>query len=71
MAAAYAFHLSQNHPFVDGNKRTALDSAITFLELNGVSIKPATRVLHQAMMDIATKRLAKPGMDTLLQSLAR
>ena len=35
MAAAYAFHLSQNHPFVDGNKRTALASALVFLEPNG------------------------------------
>lgn len=32
MAAAYAFHLSRNHPFVDGNKRTALACALVFLE---------------------------------------
>jgi len=31
MAAAYLFYLAQNHPFVDGNKRTALASALTFL----------------------------------------
>lgn len=35
MAAAYAFHISQNHPFIDGNKRTALASALVFLEMNG------------------------------------
>src|SRR5512143_1409321 len=38
MAAAYAFHIAQNHPFIDGNKRAALASALVFLELNGVSI---------------------------------
>src|SRR5208282_2439667 len=38
MAAAYAFHLSQNHPFIDGNKRTALASALVFLAMNGNTI---------------------------------
>jgi len=38
-AAAYAFHLCQNHPFVDGNKRTALAAALVFLSLNGVEWK--------------------------------
>ena len=36
MAAAYLFHIAKNHGFVDGNKRTATDVALTFLELNGV-----------------------------------
>lgn len=35
MAAAYLFHICQNHPFIDGNKRTAANSAITFLLMNG------------------------------------
>jgi death on curing protein len=38
MAAAYAFGIMANHPFVDGNKRTALIAAITFLRLNGIRI---------------------------------
>src|SRR5205823_12525001 len=33
MAAAYLFHLARNHPFIDGNKRAALASALVFLEL--------------------------------------
>ena len=36
MAAAYLFHIVMNHPFVDGNKRTGLHAALTFLKLNGV-----------------------------------
>ena len=40
MAAAYLFHLAQNHPFLDGNKRTASASAIVFLKLNNMAIKP-------------------------------
>ena len=38
MAAAYLFHIVKNHPFLDGNKRTGLIVAITFLAINGVSI---------------------------------
>src|SRR5215467_9125742 len=36
MAAAYGFHLCQNHPFIDGNKRTAGMAMFTFLQLNGI-----------------------------------
>ncbi|WP_072397092.1 type II toxin-antitoxin system death-on-curing family toxin [Hyphomicrobium sp. CS1GBMeth3] len=36
LAAAYAFSVAKNHPFVDGNKRATLLSAITFLGLNGI-----------------------------------
>lgn len=36
LAAAYAFGIARNHPFVDGNKRTALLALYTFLGLNGV-----------------------------------
>jgi death on curing protein len=41
MAAAYAFHLAENQPFLDGNKRTAVLSAVVFLEINGyVVVEP-------------------------------
>jgi death-on-curing protein len=39
LAAAYAYGIARNHPFVDGNKRTALVAARTFLILNGVDLK--------------------------------
>jgi death-on-curing protein len=35
LAAAYAFGLAKNHPFIDGNKRIAFATAVMFLELNG------------------------------------
>lgn len=38
-AAAYLFHVTKNHPFIDGNKRTATALALTFLEMNEVKIK--------------------------------
>ena len=39
LAAAYAFGIARDHPFLDGNKRTALIAARTFLLLNGVNLK--------------------------------
>lgn len=40
-AAAYLFYLCRNHPFVDGNKRTALAAALVFLEANGLLPDPS------------------------------
>jgi death on curing protein len=39
LAAAYAYGLARDHPFIDGNKRTALIAARTFLLLNGVDLE--------------------------------
>jgi death-on-curing protein len=38
LAAAYAFGIARNHPFVDGNKRAAFGSMIVFLGLNGIDL---------------------------------
>jgi death-on-curing protein len=38
MAAAYAFHIAENQPFVDGNKRAAIGAALVFLDINGVNV---------------------------------
>jgi death-on-curing protein len=70
MAAAYAFHIAQNQPFVDGNKRTGLLAAIVFLDLNGVAIADPEGLLYDAMIAIAQRRLDKTGLTALLNSLA-
>jgi death-on-curing protein len=70
MAAAYAFHLCQNHPFVDGgNKRTALASALVFLELNDISIEDPEGRLYEALMDIASGSMEKLRLADLLRAL--
>jgi death-on-curing protein len=38
MAAAYAFHIAENQPLVDGNKRTGLASCLVFLAINGYEV---------------------------------
>jgi len=54
-AAAYAFHICQNHPFIDGNKRTALAAALVFLSLNGIELDDPNEALYELMMNVSTK----------------
>ena len=58
MAAAYLFHLAQNHPFVDGNKRIALTIAAIFLELNGFTLNAP-----EAEAVIVYQQLAAGGLE--------
>ena len=69
MAAAYAFHICQNHPFVDGNKRTALASALIFLELNGVSVSDSQGKLYEAMVSLASGNVTKVDFAKILREL--
>jgi death-on-curing protein len=70
MAAAYAFHICQNHPFIDGNKRVALASALIFLDLNGITISDPEGTLYETMMAVAQSNLNKPDIATAFRKLA-
>lgn len=70
MAAAYAFHIAQNQPFVDGNKRAGLLAAIVFLDLNGIPISDPAGRLYDAMIAVAERRMDKAGLATELRHLA-
>ena len=59
MAAAYLFHVARNHPFVDGNKRAALASALAFLWLNGQGLSAAEDELTELVMGLAEGRVSK------------
>lgn len=69
MAAAYAYHIAENQPFVDGNKRTALASALVFLELNNIEISDPEMKLYDAMINIANKSIGKKEMALLFKML--
>ena len=71
MAGAYAYHLCQNHPFIDGNKRTALASALVFFELNGISLLDPRGRLKNAMFRIASGKMKKEEFERLLRKLPR
>jgi death-on-curing protein len=70
MSSAYAFHIAENQPFLDGNKRTALTSAMVFLELNGFEfLGEDDLTLYDAMIAIAERRLDKPGLAEVLRKM--
>jgi death-on-curing protein len=71
MAAAYAFHIAENQPLLDGNKRTAVLAAVIFLELNGYLVVEPPLALYNAMIAIAERRLDKAGLAALLKGMAR
>ena len=71
IAAAYAFHVAKNHPFMDGNKRTALQSALGFLALNGIEISVAADELYAAMIRLTTSQSGKPQFATFLRRHGR
>jgi death-on-curing protein len=62
IAAAYAFHLAESQAFFDGNKRTAITSAVAFLVSNGCSDESDDDVLYDAMIAIAKHQLDKRGL---------
>jgi death-on-curing protein len=67
MAAAYAYHIAENQPFVDGNKRAALLAALNFLVQNGVSSDSPIAEFYDAMIAIAGKRLDKAGLAAVFR----
>ena len=70
MAAAYAFHLCQNHPFVDGNKRVALASALVFLDLNGIRLSDPAEKLYPLMMSVARGEKGKSEIAQTFRELS-
>ena len=59
LAAAYAFGIARNHPFVDGNKRTALVAAIAFLERNGLAFAASQQEAYLTFYDLAAGKLSE------------
>lgn len=67
IAAAYAFHLAESQASVDGNKRTAITSAVTFLAANGCVDESNGDALYDAMLAIAKHQLDKHGLAHLFR----
>ncbi len=62
LAAAYGFGIARNHPFVDGNKRTALASMIVFLNLNGLALRAPQEAATAIVLALAAGEI---GEDVL------
>ena len=69
MAAAYAYHICQNHPFVDGNKRVALVSALVFLDINGTEIIDSDDILYDTMIRVASGKGNKEILEKAFKEL--
>jgi death-on-curing protein len=62
LAAAYAFGIARNHPFIDGNKRVAFLVMITFLRLNGVPFAPLQTDAAAAVLALAAGEVDEEGL---------
>ena len=63
MAAAYLFHIVENHPFLDGNKRVGTMSALIFLELNGYDFDASDKELTEVVLQVAAGKMSKDGLS--------
>src|SRR5690606_31724565 len=61
IAAAYIFGLGRNHPFVDGNKRTAVVASLTFLLINGYMLTADDGTLYSFTMGVASGEIDEAG----------
>lgn len=68
MAAAYLFHIVQNHPFIDGNKRTGTVAAIVFLSMNDIELEADEIQLEKLVFDVAKGKAGKNTIADLRKS---
>ena len=71
MAAAYLYHITQNHPFLDGNKRTGAATAIVFLAMNDIVIEADEDALVELTLAVAEGRAGKLQIAEFFRKLAR
>ena len=71
IAGAYLFYLCRNHPFLDGNKRTAMMAAIVFLRLNGIEPAPDSEQWEKLMLDVAGSELDRDQTTKRLRRLSK
>ncbi|WP_158751632.1 type II toxin-antitoxin system death-on-curing family toxin [Acidobacterium sp. S8] len=67
LAASYAFGIARNHPFVDGNKRTALVVAIAFLERNGITFAASQQKAYLTFYALAAGKLTEDELTAWLE----
>ncbi len=70
-AAAYLFHLCQNHAFIDGNKRVGLLACETFLRWNGYELTLTDDEAEEMVLRVAEGVLSKEALTALIESSLR
>lgn len=66
-AAAYLYHLAKNHPFLDGNKRTAYGAMEAFLRLNYYNLDLSNEEAYNMVMQVAQGNMTKEELSVLLE----
>jgi|CXWL01.1.fsa_nt_gi death-on-curing protein len=69
LAAAYGFGIAKNHPFVDGNKRTALVATRTFIILNGYTLNASPAAKYTIFLQLAEASLSEDELAEWLRSV--
>jgi death on curing protein len=70
MAAAYLYHIVQNHPFLDGNKRAGAAAAIVFLAMNDIQIEADEDGLVDLTLSVAGGQSGKPEIAEFFRARA-
>lgn len=71
MAAAYLYHLVQNHPFLDGNKRAGAAAALVFLALNDIELEADEEGLVEITLAVAQGIMGKKAIGDFLRGITR
>jgi death-on-curing protein len=73
IAAAYLFYICRNHPFLDGNKRTALAACLVFLETNQLSPSATLPIdeWEKLMLDVAASKIDRATTTQRLRKLLK
>jgi death-on-curing protein len=70
VAAAYAFHIAEGQAYFDGNKRTGVQAAADFLEINGIDTSSLPELAtYEAMIRVARHELDRPGLGAFLREV--
>ncbi|MDZ4861302.1 MAG: type II toxin-antitoxin system death-on-curing family toxin [Candidatus Hydrogenedentes bacterium] len=71
LAAAYAYGICGNHPFIDGNKRTSLMTAYVFLRMNGYKLVASEEEAAATFLDLAAGTLSEARLANWLRRNAK
>lgn len=69
MAAAYLYHIVQNHAFADGNKRTGAHAAIAFLEMNNIEVDYPVDEMEALTLGVAKSEISKEAATMFFRKL--
>ncbi len=68
MASAYLFHIAENHPFIDGNKRTGAMTSVVFLDINGIDFNSSDEDFTQMVLAVASGNMQKGEIAAFFRS---